>query len=803
MSTTISSNAPRYAPLVIAIAGVLALPSGVAMAQQAAPAQPTAAPQQAVPASDDDTATQDGSNQASGNANGQDSLGTVIVTANKRAENINKVAAAISVVGGAQLEKLNATQLSDYADYIPGFQVVSLGSPGKTIVSMRGIAPLSSGSTIGTYIDETPVGSSGLYQRATQLALDLLPYDIERVEVLRGPQGTLYGAGSMGGLLKYVMRDPDLDETEFRVGAGLSSVQDGEVGNTVRFGANLPISKDSLGLRLSYTRNEIPGYIDNAINGDKDINDGTQTSARAALLWQGDAFSLKLSAMRQTADTNNDANVALVPGIAAPFDGDLSNRIWFDETFRRDIDFYAATLDWDLGWADFTSATGYSDTTAFIRLDTTVDYGQFTNLGLGLPDPGSSFFDNALSLKKLTQEFRLTSKSGSPFEWLLGVFYTKEKGDNSQFIALRQIDGSALPAPYDSIAGTLAYLALPTDYKETAVFGNVSYQFTDRFKLGAGVRYAQNDQNFSQNVTEGILLPIDETFNSSSENVFTWSLSPQFQLSENTMLYGKIATGYQPGGPNVVLPGIPPSVDSSTLTSYEVGMKGLFADNRLQLDLAAYRIDWKDIQIITFFNGNSGLANGGKARSQGFELSAVFHPTTNLQLGFNANYTDATLSEDLPPLFIPSPPYVVQLNNGLQGDVLPYIPKYSWSATADYYFAIGGDWEGNVGAGLRWVDSRPTQTSERQVIRTTDTPPVVVDDTTTPPIEVGSYESLDVYAGIANDHWSIRAYMKNVTDERAYQTIADRTNALTGEVQYQVGAPLRPRTFGIEVDYRF
>ncbi|GAB3310705.1 TonB-dependent receptor [Luteimonas notoginsengisoli] len=789
-----SARSTRRSPLVVAIAGALALASsGAVLAQDPAGAPPNAEPVDASAANPD---------QASA-GNEPTNLGRITVTANKRVENINEVASAISVLDGEQLEKVSATQLSDYADYIPGFQAVSLGSPGKTIISMRGIAPLSSGSTIGTYIDETPLGSSGLYQRATQLALDLLPYDIERVEVLRGPQGTLYGAGAMGGLLKYVTREPDLSETEFRVGAGVSSVQDGEIGKTVRFGANLPITRDRLGLRLSYTRNEIPGYVDNTISGEDDINDGTQTSARAALLWQGDAVSLKLSAMRQTADTDNDGNVALDPATGDAIDGDLTNRIWFDETFRRDMDFYAGTLDWDLGWADFISATGFSKTKAFFRADSTVEYGQFTNLGLGLPDPGSAYFDNALTLEKFTQEFRLTSKSGSPFEWLLGAFHTRETGNNTQFIALRQLDGSPLPAPYDGIAGTLAYLEIPTEYRETAVFANASYRFTERFKIGAGVRYAKNDQDFSQNVSEGILLPIADTDNSSSEDVFTWSVSPQFQLDDDTLLYAKVATGYQPGGPNVVLPGIPPAVDSSTLTSYELGLKGLFADARLQLDLAAYRIDWEDIQIITYFNGNSGLANGGKARSQGLELSTRFRATSNLQLGFNANYTDATLSEDLPPLFIPSPPYVVQLNNGLEGDTLPYIPKYSWSATADYYFELGGGWEGNVGGGVRWVDDRPTGTSERQVIRTDTTPAVVVDDTTTPAIEVGSYSSLDLYAGIANDSWSIRAYVKNVTDERAYQTIANRTNALTDEVPFQVGTPIRPRTFGIEVDYRF
>lgn len=795
MQLSNSARASRRSPLVVAITGALALMCSGAVLAQDAPS----------PAADAEPVDASAANPVPASSRDADptNLGRITVTANKRVENINEVGSAISVLDGELLEKVSATQLSDYADYIPGFQAVSLGSPGKTIISMRGIAPLSSGSTIGTYIDETPLGSSGLYQRATQLALDLLPYDIERVEVLRGPQGTLYGAGAMGGLLKYVTREPDLSATEFRVGAGVSSVQDGEIGKTVRFGANLPISRDRLGLRLSYTRNEIPGYVDNSINGEDDVNDGSQTSARAALLWQGDAVRLTLSAMRQTADTDNDGNVALDPATGEAIDGDLANRVWVDENFRRDMDFYAGTLDWDLGWADFISATGFSKTEASFRADSTVEYGQFTNLGLGLPDPGSAYFDNVLSLEKFTQEFRLTSKSGSPFEWLVGAFHTRESGNNTQFIALNQLDGSPLPAPYDGIAGTLAYLEIPTEYRETALFANASYRFTERFRIGAGVRYAENDQDFSQNVSEGILLPIANTDNSSSEDVFTWSVSPQFQLDDDRMLYAKVATGYQPGGPNVVLPGIPPAVDSSTLTSYELGMKGLFADKRLQVDLAAYRIDWEDIQIITYFNGNSGLANGGKARSQGLELSTRFRATSNLQLGFNANYTDATLSEDLPPLFIPSPPYVVQLNNGLKGDTLPYIPKYSWSMTADYYFPVGDGWEGNVGGGFRWVDDRPAGTSERQVIRTDTTPAVVVDDTTTPPIEVGSYRSLDLYAGLANDSWSIRAYVKNVTDERAYQTIANRTNALTDEVPFQVGTPIRPRTFGIEVDYRF
>lgn len=787
-----SAKAPRFAPMVMAIAAVLALSStGTAMAQETGAEASTGDP------SVDDATPQDTSNDR------VTDLGEVVVTADKREENINKVPSAISVIGAVQIEKLNATQLTDYANYVPGLQVRSQGTPGQTTVTLRGIAALSSGSTVGTYLDEVPVGSSGIYQAATLFALDLLPYDIERVEVLRGPQGTLYGAGAMGGLLKYVMRAPDLNETEFRVGGGVSSVANGGTGNNFRLGANIPLSKDSVGLRVSYSRNDIPGFVDNVVNGEQDINEGSQTSARASLLWQGESASLKLSAMRQTIDSDNNATVSLQPGSRAPIGGELTSELWVNEPFTKDIDFYSATLDRDLGWADFTSATGYTDTTTTRRADSTINYGSFTNLGLGLPDPGSSFFDVGLDMTKFTQEFRLASKTGSPLEWLVGVFYTKESGNQSQAVYLNQLDGSPLPAPYDAIAGTLAYLELPSDYKETAVFGNASYSFTDRFKLSAGIRYAQNDQNFSQNVSQGILLPWGESPNSSSENVFTWSLSPQFQLTQDTMLYAKVATGYQPGGPNVVGFGLPPSVDSSMLTSYEIGLKGLFMDNRLQVDAAVFHIDWTDIQVPTVVNNLSGLVNGGTASSDGVELAIVFQPTTNLQLGFNASYTDSTLSEDYPTIVIPAGTFVQEITQGLGGDRLPYVPKFSWSATADYYFPVGGDWEGNVGAALRVVDDQVTETSDRTVIRTASTPSVVLVDNTVAPTQLDGYQSLDLYAGVSNEHWSIRGYVKNVTDERAYTTLGSHTNALTGAVVHLDATPIRPRTFGIEFDYRF
>lgn len=795
MNTIKPSNPSHYPRLCVAIATALALlPAATAMAQQAQtgvqpePDRVAQAAPQDQPA--DDTPT---------------SLDTVIVTANKRPEDIRNVASSITVIGEEQLQNINATQLTDYANYVPGLQVASDGTPGQTRASLRGIAPLSSGATVGTYIDDTPVGASGIYQAATIFMLDLLPYDIDRVEVLRGPQGTLYGAGSMGGLLKYVTRQPDLSKTEFRVGGGLSSVEDGENGYNVRFGANLPLVQDRLGLRVSYARNHLPGYIDNPINAKDDINSADQTSGRVALLWQDEAFSLKLTAMRQTIDSDNNAAVSLDPVTREPLFGDLTHAVYVDSPFTKDVDYYAATLDWDLGWGSFTSATGYSDIETGRRQDTTIDYGSFANLALGLPDPGSSYFDTTLGFTQLTQEFRLASQSDGPFEWLVGAYYSREKGDNRQSIALNRLDGSPLPAPFDAIAGDLATLRLPTSYKETALFANAAYKFTDRVKLGAGVRYARNDQDFNQVVESGLLLPVGESPNSSIEDVFTWSLTPQFQLSKDTLLYGKVATGYQPGGPNVKLPGVPAQVDSSTLTSYELGMKTMLADNRVQIDLAVFSLDWEDIQVAASFNGNTGLVNGGKARSQGIEFSSMFRPTAGLQLGFNASYIDAELSDDLPTLVFPRSPYVVEVTTGLGGDRMPYTPKLQASLTADYYFPLGSsDWEGHVGGGYRWVDDRVTDTTNRQVISDASTTPatVLVTDITSP-LELDSYHSLDLYAGVSNTQWTIRAYLKNATDERAYSTLSAHLNQVTGVDEELVAAPLQPRTVGLEFDYRF
>lgn len=602
-----------------------------------------------------------------------------MVTANKREENIQEVPSSVSAINDVELDNLHATQLTNYAPYVPGFQVNSGGAPGETQIALRGLAALQAGSSVSTYIDETPVGSSGLYQQASLLQLDLLPYDIRRVEILRGPQGTLYGANSIGGLVKYVTLDPNLSDREFRLGGGLYGTEGSDdLGWDVHAGVNLPLITDHLGVRGSYSRNELPGFIDNAINGAKDINSATQQSALLSVLWQpNDIVSLRVTALGQKIESDNNGFVALDPVTRRPLFGDLTNEVFVDEPFSKKIGLLAATLDINLGWATITSATGYSNTKTNQRTDATTQFGQAPLL-LGLTVTGLSGLDRSLNLDKFTQELRLTSKSDGPFLWQLGAFFTYERADQSQFVFLRQLDGTPFTGA-NAILNTLAALDLPSTYTEYAGFANASYNFTDRFSLGAGLRLSHNDQDFAQNVTDGILIPIANTPGSSDESVVDFMVTPKFKIDDTKLLYVRIASGYQPGGPNLALGGVPPSVDATTAISYEGGLKSEFLDHRLLFNIAGYHIDLSDIQIATVVNNVSALVNGGGATSNGLEFNVGYQPIKSLSFGINGAYTDATLSDDAPSL------------GGLAGDRLPNIPIFSGSFTADYFSRCGAD----------------------------------------------------------------------------------------------------------------
>ncbi|WP_426701079.1 TonB-dependent receptor [Rhodanobacter sp. Col0626] len=753
----------RHTLLATAMIAALGFSSGAALAQD-----------QPIP---DSTSNNTNSGSGSAKQSGKPdpiTLGAVTVTAQKRSQDARKVPTSISVVGSQQLEDQHAASLIDLAGSLPGVQINTGGAPGRTSITIRGIPSLGAGAVVGTYVDDTPLGSSSNFARSASYALDLLPYDIERIEVLRGPQGTLYGASTMGGLLKYVMKEPDLNHVGGELGGGISTVSGGHgTGWDGRATINLPLIQDKLGISASVSKNQTPGYVDNVVTGQNGINDVTQKSSRVALLWKpGDDVSLKMSALHQSVNANDQGIILLDPTTQQPIYGEQKTGTALGQPFRKQVNFYSATLNWDLHWADFTSATSYSTAATHALEDDSVTYGPLYPL-LGNYPVGLSAFDLALDLKKVTQEFRLASKPDDHIEWLVGAFYTRESSKNLQVETAQANDGTPIVGLDPLFVG-----GIPSTYKEGALFGNLTYKFNDRFDVTGGLRFARNEQNFEQRITGGggLLVPLGNSPGHSSENVLTWMLSPAYHLSDDSMLYLRAASGYRPGGPNFALPGVPPSVKSDTLVNYEAGWKSLFFDKRISVDFAVYDINWRGIQVSTATpNGSiTYLANGGTATSRGAELSAAFMPIRDLRLGLNASYTDAYLTEDAPAL------------KGKNGDSLPGIPHINWSYTTDYYYQLPGAWSGHVGGNYRWIGKRSSNVSSSPYN-----------------YPENSYGVLDLNADISKDVWTLRFYVKNLTNQHPHLNIGYMQNGVTNAVVNLPSAILQPRTVGVEFDAQF
>ena len=695
----------------------------------------------------------------------------IVVTAQKREQNLQDVPISISVVSGEELQQQGAASLTDYAGYVPGMQVSTTGTPGQTTITLRGVAPLTASQTVGIYLDDAPVGSSAIYNRGGQFSLDLLPYDIERVEVLRGPQGTLYGASSIGGLLKYVTVAPSTTTFSVRAGGEVFGINGaGDLGWAGQTMFNAPLVEGKLGVTGSFAWRKTPGFVSSVNNAAlKDQNSYEQIGGRVSVLWQAtERFSARLSALYQ--DVDADGNGVYAADLTGRRLGDGSSyNNYVPEAFRTDLQYYAATLDYDFGGVSATSSTTYSKRHATQLQDATYAFGVlFPLLTGGAIDPGITPFEINLDLDKWTQEVRLASASGGTFEWLVGGFYTWEKSNNTQLVRSYDMAGNTIPA-----LDPLATVALPATYKEYAVFGNATLRLGELFELTGGVRWARNEQTFRQ-ISQGAIVPTADDPGSSAEDVVTWSVSPQFHVSDDAMLYGRVATGYRPGGPNVIVPNVPPSVRSDTLTNYEVGFKADLAGRMVSIDIAAFYMDWKDIQVTRSFGGVAGQANGGKAVSKGVEGSLTVRPATGLTLGLTASYTDATLAEDVPEI------------SGVDGDQLPGVAKFSGSARLDYHAELGGNLSADFGAGVRHASSRLSLV-ESDPLTARATP----------------YTAVDLNAALnIGVHWKVRAYARNLLDddgEISRSTMADGLN----QPSFLAITPLQPRTIGLAFDLSF
>lgn len=727
------------------------------------------------------------------------SVEEVIVTAEKRAVNIQLAPVSISAIKGDKMQALGLKSLADYAQYAPGLVIGNGGTPGETSITLRGIAPVSAGAVVGTYIDDTPLGSSNGWARATTFALDLMPYELERFEVLRGPQGTIYGAGAMGGLIKYVLKQADTDSFSGEIGGELNATSGSSgLGSAERAAVNLPIVKDKLGVRLSVFNQDYQGYTDNPLLGLKNTDDGYQRGGRVAVTFKPtDNLKINLNGLFTRTNFDDGASVRLgnvtstvENGVTLyhgePVGGDFNRANTYTAPFRKNIDYFSGTINWDLGSLTAISATSYSHTVTYQRQDATDAYGVYTQL-FGMP-PGVAKFDLDLDLKKWTQEFRLQSPTGRRFEWLLGAFYTHEDSANHQLASVFDQNYQPITGPFAPFFNPYFALAeVPTTYQEYAAFGDLTWNISDKFDVTGGLRYAHNKQTFHQ-ITDGLILGgFTDAPGASSEGVTTWSLNARYRVTDQVMVYARAATGYRPGGPNVALPGVPPTVGSDSLTNYEAGIKSTFWDGRALLNFTVFDIEWKNIQldISNLTCGCSYASNGGDAFSRGFELEGSFTPVAGLRIGYNAAYTKAELTSLVQTAVIIPPPYLL-------GYQLPGVPKFSGGATIDYQWPAFGDWNASLGAGVRYVSKEypnvPSAQGQATSVLNTQDP---------------SYATADLRAGLSNDRFQLNLFVRNVTDKRAYISQNPIQDGLTGGVNGILAVPIQPRVIGVSLDAKF
>jgi len=708
----------------------------------------------------------------------------LVVTAEKREEPLQETPVSVTAVPGQTLELQRAIQLQDWAGYVPGLILGDAGAPGETFLAVDGIGPLGSASQVGVYVGDTPVGSSSSFEGANGFTMDLMPYDLDRVEVLRGPQGTLYGASTMGGLIKYVLAEPDPTHFSGRIGGDLFGVDHAEEpGGGVRGEVNAPLGGDTLALRVSGYDESTPGYIDDATTGQKDDNALRQYGGRAALLWKPTSdFSAQVEAIYQNTHADNESFVALSTTTLQPISGDYSNINARPEPFTQQLQLYDLTLNWNLHWAQLTSVSSYQQFDNHAVEDLTRYIGVYLGF-FGAPGPGQSDFDQRYRLQKFTQEIRLASPGGQKLEWLVGGYYTHEVAANHEVFNAYDASGALLAG-----FNPLEYVDLPSEYQEYAIFGDLTYHVTDWFDLTGGLRYARNNQSFVESEGGALLNPAAPAAavlvvpGSSSEGVTTFSAAPEFHLTKDVMAYARIASGYQPGGPNIVLPGvtgIPSQFNSSTLIDYQVGVKSSLLDGRATLDLSAFYIDWTKIQVSVMIGNTSVIENAGKARSEGLDFSGSYSPVHGLVLGANLSYADAVLTNAVPSI------------TAAAGARLPYVPLWSGSLTAEYSVPIAGPWRGFIGGGYRFVGTRfsdvegSTANGEPQGVK------------------VGAENVVDLHLGARTADLTVSLFAKNLLGEHAYLSPESYFFDALG-LPIDIKAPLlQPLTVGVSVDKSF
>jgi len=692
----------------------------------------------------------------------------LVVTAEKREENLRDVPQSVTAISGDTLDVQRAVSFQDYVNRVPGMALIA-SQPGSNRLVLRGINAGGVSATIGTYVDETPYGSvTGLANGAIH-APDFDTFDMKRIEILRGPQGTLYGASSLGGLLKFVTNPPDPSAFSGHVEGEVDSTKSAPTGGAVKGVVNLPLG-DRAALRVGGYYDNQPGFIDDPLRHASNVNGATYSGVRIGFLVRPiDKLTVRLSAVGQDIDGKGTNTEDVNRFTLSPVGGDLTQSRTFSSPNKIEYRIYNGTVDYDLGPADLVSATSYGTLHQNTNGDATAQLGALLSsifkqpLGVGV----LQFLDQ----KKFTQEVRLASPA-QKFEWLVGGFFTREQNVLNQNLSGLSIPNAPQVAPG---FGGLQTVILASSYIEYAAFANVDYHFTDRFDVSLGGRYSRNHQHDNQLNGGPLAGGTSLVSGKSSEGVFTFAVAPKYKLSEDATLYARISKGYRPGGPNALNPLVPAAVprtfQSDTIVNYEVGIKGDVGP-AVTYELTAFYINWDHIQLLANVNGFGVNTNGGSADSKGLEGAVTWAVTHELNLSATGAYTEAHLTSGTGSLL-----------GGQDGDRLPYSSPVTGSLNADYHRPLAGDMDLFLGASVGFIGRRRSDFNP------------TIGQTSVP-----AYTTVDLRGGVTIREYRIEAFVKNLTDERGILSLAGFGSTPNGALQAGL---VRPRTVGVALSASF
>ncbi len=766
-------------------------------------------------------------------------LEAVVVTATLREQELAQVPFSIAAPTAQTIRERGAENIEAIAVNVAGFSVQNLG-PGQSQVAMRGasagqIARDQPGvkEQVGVYLDDSPISMS-------LFTPDMDLFDVSRVEVLRGPQGTLFGSGSLAGTVRYISNQPELGVNSTFGEVGASLIEGGTPGGSVKLGTNLPVG-DRAAARLAVYHNEIGGWMD-AVRPDltvrDNVNTGRRTGLRAALRYEPNerwSFTPRLVLQNVRMDGWNridDYNILANPFTTTRPAVTLGRRQLFlqiDEPFTDEYVLSDVNVGYDFGRTMLTSITSYAQRDILVVRDAGALTSSITGGSIGLPEEIYTLhapLDDRTDVRVLTQELRLAGGTGT-LRWLVGGFYSSNKRDYGQTLYVQGFEaGTGIPtqglrAPRD----VLFWSDLSYDLRQTALFGEATVSVTPQLDLTGGLRYYNFNEDrdqifdaiFANDETGASLVSVP---GSTSADGFAPRFIVSYRPTEMLTLNAQASKGFRLGGINDPLnePLCSPqdlitfsgrsSWRDETAWNYEVGAKTRWAGGRMSLNVSAFHMDISDLQlVVTAGTCSSRLVfNVPSAISQGAEIELTARPSNFFDFAVSATFNNSELRSTLTSTDEEGTTVIAGIE---EGNRLPSVPRIQASAAATLRQPLWTGADGYITGTLHHVGTRYTQISDFEPgFGTVDLLHPTVENTIGGPLtqttfrfdpEMPAYNLINLRFGVNLASWDAALFINNLTDERALLAL-DRERGTFARVGYLTN---QPRTVGVTVGFNY